>query len=237
MDPSQSVYVRRRGRLIASSIVLLFVPFGWPATIYIAIKLWQTRKDVPPRAVPPITGEGWVGPATSVRGPVAWSTEGQTTQEPVAQQPVDGAITWAQPTDSPSPAKSTRPVVLLVSGLVILLVAGTIALTLLGNQADEQGVPSVGSGTQSALPPPCVLVMDGPLGRMAFYTPRASVSECAALMASARDGFGPDSASSSLYLSHDVPTGAPACVVGVTQVFTYGSNAETYGAQVCAAMR
>jgi hypothetical protein len=80
---------------------------------------------------------------------------------------------------------------------------------------------------------PCVIVGNGPLGRFEAYVPGATVAQCEAELASAREGFGPDNSASTLYIVHVLPSGTPACVIGITQVFTYGLTADTLVSQLC----
>lgn len=119
-----------------------------------------------------------------------------------------------------------RNLLYVLVGLGAVAVTGFFALIFLGSQIGATAPRSVSY-------PPCVIVMDGPLGRLEAYIPGATAAQCNAELASARENFGPDSSSSKLYIVNDVPSGTPACVVGITQMFAYGLTSDAVAAQIC----
>ena len=118
-----------------------------------------------------------------------------------------------------------RGVAYLVVGLAAVATTGVVAPIFLGGQ--------VKTALQSQSVPLCVIAADGPLGGFEADVPGATVAECDAELASAREGFRADSSASTLSIVHVLPSGTPDCVVGITQMFTYGLTADTLASQVC----
>jgi len=119
--------------------------------------------------------------------------------------------------------------------LAAVAVVGLISLTFLGGQVSRVSQVSRINGAASL--PPCVLVLDGPAGRLEMWLHGASVAQCEIQLAAVRQSVGPDSSSSRLYLTEIVPSGKPVCTKnlseGVVDVFTSGSVAASLGSQVC----
>lgn len=82
------------------------------------------------------------------------------------------------------------------------------------------------------IPANCVTVGEDPLGKLEVYLPGGSATECDDELASGGDGFGPDSQYSELYVAHDLPTGTPACAIGIAHVFPCGLSARTLASQI-----
>jgi hypothetical protein len=119
--------------------------------------------------------------------------------------------------------------VLFGAVLAAVAVVGLISLTFLGGQVSRiNGAASL---------PPCVLVLDGPAGRLEMWLHGATAAQCEVQLAAVRKSVGPDTSASRLYLTGVVPSGKPVCTKnlseGVVDVFTSGSVAASLGSQVC----
>jgi hypothetical protein len=149
--------------------------------------------------------------------------------DPVAPAPAPGLVTSSiaavhGPTGGTATGSSRR-VFYVIGGIAAAGILGYIALIYAGSQV---------SGTVSpAVAPPCVIVAQGPLGRFDAYIPGATAAQCNAELASARENFGADSASSQLFISHDVPGGTPDCMLGTARVYLSGLTSPELRSQIC----
>jgi hypothetical protein len=154
-------------------------------------------------------------------------TAGQSVASP-ASEPARGPASSDLVTP-PEPLEMTRPyqrrVAYVIVGLAAVVSVSLVSLIFLGSQVKAT---TLQSGHVN-----CVIVGEGPLGKFEAYIPAATPAQCDAELASAREGFGPDSSSSRLYVGHEVPSGTPACVIGVAQVFTSGLTADTMKSRMC----
>jgi hypothetical protein len=145
--------------------------------------------------------------------------------DPVVPAPVASSIAAIPGSTGVPVTRSSRRVFYVVGGIVAAAILGYIALIYAGSQV---------SGTVSpAAAPPCVIVAQGPLGRFDAYIPGATAAQCNAELASARENFGADSASSQLFISHDVPNGTPDCMLGTARVYLSGLTSPELRSQVC----
>jgi hypothetical protein len=143
----------------------------------------------------------------------------------LAPAPAPSSVVAALPSSKGTAPGSSRRIFYVIGGLAAVAILGYLALVYAGGQV---------SGTLStAAAPPCVIVAQGPLGRFDAYIPGATVAQCNAELASARENFGADSASSQLFVSHDVPAGAPDCMLGTARLYVSGLTSQELRAQLC----
>jgi hypothetical protein len=148
--------------------------------------------------------------------------------DPIPPAPAQVAMSGVAPvlpSTAATATSSSRRIFYVIGGLAGVAVLGYIALIFAGSQV---------SGTLSpAAAPPCVIVAQGPLGRFDAYIPGATAAQCDAELASARENFGADSASSQLFITHDVPAGSPDCMLGTARLYVSGLTSQELRSQLC----
>jgi hypothetical protein len=112
----------------------------------------------------------------------------------------------------------------LVAGFALVFL-GSLVLIYLGLQPR--------STANASAAPVCVIVATGDLGRIVVWYPWASVPQCDAEFASARESFGPDTASNQLSRSEVVPEGWPVCTIGRARYYTFGEGADVLRSRIC----